>query len=200
MKPLYEKADLPVSSIRRYLEPGPIVLVSSARGDRRNIMTMGWHTVIEFTPSLIGCVISSSNHSFGMVRDSGECVINIPTSALVEEIMGIGKCSGAWIDKFETFKLTTEPAQLVKAPLIRECFANLECKLVDDSLVEKYSFFVFEVVKAHAAVAPEFPETLHYMGDGTFMVSGQIVQQHAKFNAGVFWRRVLNALRPTQWA
>lgn len=161
-------------------------------------MTMGWHTVIEFSPSLIGCVISNNNHSFGMVRDSGECVVNIPTSTLAEEIVGIGKCSGAWIDKFETFKLTTEPAHLVKAPLIRECFANLECRLVDDSLVEKYSFFVFEVVKAHVATAPKCPETLHYMGDGTFMVSGKIIEQHPRFKPGVFWRRVLNALRPAR--
>jgi flavin reductase (DIM6/NTAB) family NADH-FMN oxidoreductase RutF len=200
VKPLYEKVDLPVASIRRYLEPGPIVLVSSALADRRNVMTMGWHTVIEFSPSLIGCVISRNNHSFGMVRDSGECVINIPSSALAEEIVGIGKCSGAWIDKFETFKLTTEPASMVKAPLIRECFANLECRLVDDSLVEKYSFFVFEVVKAHVATTPEYPETLHYMGDGTFMVSGKVIEQHPKFSAGILWRRVLNALRPVQRA
>jgi len=51
------KIDLPVSGIRRYLEPGPIVLVTSAHGGQRNIMTMGWHTVMEFTPSLVGCVI-----------------------------------------------------------------------------------------------------------------------------------------------
>ena len=58
----------------RYLEPGPIVLVTSAFGGRRNIMTMGWHTVMEFTPSLVGCVIAAANHSFEFVRRSGECV------------------------------------------------------------------------------------------------------------------------------
>jgi flavin reductase (DIM6/NTAB) family NADH-FMN oxidoreductase RutF len=75
-----KKADFPVSQIRRYLEPGPIVLVTSRRQDETNIMTMGWHTVMEFTPSLVGCVIAKGNHSFEMVRKSGECVINLPTT------------------------------------------------------------------------------------------------------------------------
>jgi hypothetical protein len=57
------KIDLPVAQIRRYLEPGPVVIVSSALGDARNIMTMGWHTIMEFTPSIIGCVIAAGNCS-----------------------------------------------------------------------------------------------------------------------------------------
>lgn len=66
------KTILPVGNIRRYLEPGPIVAVSPAWDGRHNIMTMGWHTVMEFPPSLVGCVIPAGNHSFGMVRSSGE--------------------------------------------------------------------------------------------------------------------------------
>src|SRR5215216_2827448 len=84
------KTDLPVSEIRRYLEPRPIVLVTSAHGDERNIMTMGWHTVMEFTPSLIGCVIAGGNHSFALIRRSKECVINLPTAALIDEVVGVG--------------------------------------------------------------------------------------------------------------
>jgi flavin reductase (DIM6/NTAB) family NADH-FMN oxidoreductase RutF len=64
------KRDFPVSEIRRYLEPGPIVLVSSRWRNETNIMTMGWHTVMEFTPSLIGCVIAQGNHSFELIRKS----------------------------------------------------------------------------------------------------------------------------------
>ena len=84
-----DKADFPVSKVRRYLEPGPIVLVSSRLDDRRNIMTMGWHTVMEFTPSLVGCVIASGNYSFDLVRKSRECVINLPTTALTDTVIGI---------------------------------------------------------------------------------------------------------------
>src|ERR1700728_2058872 len=125
------KTDLPVSKIRRYLEPGPIVLVTSADGQARNIMTMGWHTVMEFTPSLVGCVIAAGNHSFELIRRSGECVINVATTALTDEVVGIGNSSGASLDKFAAFALTPERAERVRAPLIRECHANFECKLAD---------------------------------------------------------------------
>ena len=89
------KVAIELSQVRRYLEPGPVVLVSSRHGDACDIMAMGWHTVMEFTPSLVGCVISSANHSFELIRASGECVINLPTTALIEQVLGIGSTSGA---------------------------------------------------------------------------------------------------------
>jgi flavin reductase (DIM6/NTAB) family NADH-FMN oxidoreductase RutF len=177
----YDKIDLPVSRVRRYLEPGPIVLVSSAHGGKSNIMTMGWQTVMEFTPSLIGCVIASSNHSFKLIRRSGECVINLPTTDLTDKVVGIGNSSGARIDKFAEFGLTAEKARRVGAPTIRECYANFECRLADDALIEKYNFFIFEVVKALVARSPKHPQTLHYTGDGVFMVSGKIISRRAQF-------------------
>ena len=175
------KTDFPVAKVRRYLEPGPIVLVSSAWRGERNIMTMGWHTVMEFTPSLVGCVIAAGNHSFELVRRSRECVINLPTATLIDAVVGIGNCSGADVDKFEKFRLTAAPAQKVKAPLVAECHANFECKLTDDTLVERYNFFIFEVVKAHVARRPKYPHTLHYTGDGVFMVAGKIVSRRGQF-------------------
>jgi flavin reductase (DIM6/NTAB) family NADH-FMN oxidoreductase RutF len=175
------KRDFPVSDVRRYLEPGPIVLVSSGFRGKTNIMTMGWHTVMEFVPSLVGCMISSGNHSHDLIRRSGECVINVPTIALTNKVIGIGNCSGASVEKFETFKLTAEPAAEVGAPLIRECHANFECKLHDGRLVDDYSFFIFEVVKAHVAPRPKYPQTLHYTGDGVFMVSGKIISRRSQF-------------------
>ncbi|WP_235978987.1 flavin reductase family protein [Zestomonas carbonaria] len=170
-----------MSQVRRYLEPGPVVLVSSKWQGRTNIMTMGWHMVLEFTPALVGCLISSGNHSFGMIRDSGECVINLPTTALTDEVVGIGNTTGAEIDKFKEFGLTPGKARQVAAPLIRECHANFECRLYDDVLVDRYNFFIFEVVKAHVTASPEHPETLHYTGDGVFMVSGRIIDRKALF-------------------
>jgi flavin reductase (DIM6/NTAB) family NADH-FMN oxidoreductase RutF len=175
------KVDLPLSKVRRYLEPGPIVLVTSACDGARNIMTMGWHTVMEFTPSLVGCVIAAGNHSFELVRRSGECVINLPTTALTDQVVGVGNTSGAEIDKFATFALTPQKAERVGAPLIRECHANFECKVADDRLVDKYNFFIFEVVKAHVAPVPRHPQTLHYTGDGVFMVAGKIISRRSQF-------------------
>lgn len=178
-----EKLDFPVSQVRRYLEPGPIVMVSSALDDRRNIMTMGWHTVMEFTPSLIGCVIAGGNYSFDLIRKSRECVINLPTTSLTDIVVGVGNTTGAEVDKFERFGLTPQAATRVNAPLIGECHANFECRLADDALVEKYNFFIFEVVKAHVAKSPKHPETLHYTGDGIFMVAGKIISRRRLFRA-----------------
>jgi flavin reductase (DIM6/NTAB) family NADH-FMN oxidoreductase RutF len=180
-----KKQDFPVSKVRRFLEPGPIVLVSSRHGDETDIMTMGWHTVMEFTPSLVGCIISSGNHSFELVRRSGECVINLPTTALTDTVVRIGNTSGAEIDKFEAFGLTAQEGTRVKAPLIAECHANFECRLHDDALVDTYNFFIFEVVKAHVARTPKNPETLHYLGDGEFMLSGRIISRRKLFRPGM---------------
>jgi flavin reductase (DIM6/NTAB) family NADH-FMN oxidoreductase RutF len=161
------------------------VLVTSTHGNDRNIMTMGWHTVMEFTPSLVGCVIAGRNHSFGLIRRSKECVINLPTTALIDEVVGVGNTSGAAIDKFEKFKLTPQKAQEVNAPLIAECHASFECRLADGSLISKYNFFIFEVVKAHVAASPKHPETLHYTGDGVFMIAGKVISRRSQFRPGM---------------
>jgi flavin reductase (DIM6/NTAB) family NADH-FMN oxidoreductase RutF len=179
------KLDFPVSKVRRYLEPGPIVLVSSHYEGKHNILTLGWHTVLEFSPSLVGCMISGGNHSFEMIRKSRECVINLPTTALTDTVVRIGNTTGANIDKFREFGLTAEQAHAVEAPLIAECHASFECRLFDDALVDKYNFFVFEVVKAHAAPRPKHPRTLHYTGDGVFIVSGKAISRRSLFRPGM---------------
>ena len=173
--------DFPVSKIRKYLEPGPIVLVSSSWKEKNNIMTMGWHTVLEFSPSLVGCFITEANHSFKMISKSGECVINIPTVDMIDKVIGIGNSSGTKTDKFQRFGLTAEEAKIVKVPLIRECYANFECRVKDKHLLPKYNFFILEVVAAQVATWPLYPKTVHYTGDGVFMVSGTHVALPEKF-------------------
>ena len=168
----HDKKDFPVSNVRRFLEPGPIVLVSSAYRGKFNIMTMGWHMIMEFEPSLVGRYIWTENHSFEMIRKSRECVINVPTVALARKVVGIGNSSGRDIDKFETFGLTAVDGEKVKAPLVGECYASFECRLADARMIKRYSLFVLEVVKAHVAKSPAYPRTIHYRGDGVFMISG----------------------------
>jgi flavin reductase (DIM6/NTAB) family NADH-FMN oxidoreductase RutF len=176
----YRKADFPVRNVRRFLEPGPVVLVSSAHKGQANIMTMGWHMVMEFQPALISCCISSANHSFELVRKSKQCVINLPTVDLAATVVKIGNSSGRDIDKFEAFGLTAELATEVDAPLIAECYANFECRLLDANWVKTYNVFVFEVVKAHVATRPKTPKTIHYRGDGQFMISGEETRKFRK--------------------
>jgi flavin reductase (DIM6/NTAB) family NADH-FMN oxidoreductase RutF len=176
----HAKKDFPVSDVRRFLEPGPIVLVSSTWKGKANIMTMGWHMVMAFVPSLVGCYVWSENHSFEMIRRSKECVINVPGVDLAAKVVGIGNTSGRDIDKFARFGLTAVPGTKVEAPLIGECHCNFECRLVDASLIEKYSLFVLEVVKAHVAATPRYPRTMHYRGDGVFMLSGANTSRYRK--------------------
>lgn len=177
----YRKHDFPLTKIRRYLEPGPIVLVSSQWQGTTNIMTMGWHMVMEFSPALFGCYIWQENHSFEMIRRSRQCVINLPTVDLIDTVVGIGNCSGAEVDKFEKFKLTPVAGQEVDAPLIKERYANFECKLASGGHINKFGLFIWEVVKAHVANSPKRPKTLHYRGDGEFMVSGPSLSRRSKF-------------------
>jgi flavin reductase (DIM6/NTAB) family NADH-FMN oxidoreductase RutF len=189
MARIRSKKDFPVGEVRRFLEPGPIVLVSSTWKGQRNIMTMGWHTMMEFAPSLLGCVISSANHSFEMIRRSRECVINIPEVQLADSVIGIGTCSGRdfvkdasdGADKFERFGLTPVAATQVNAPLIAQCFASFECRVVDTRMVNAYNFFVLEVVRAHVASTPRYPKTLHYRGGGIFTLSGETVNMGRKY-------------------
>jgi flavin reductase (DIM6/NTAB) family NADH-FMN oxidoreductase RutF len=162
------------------LEPGPVVLVTTARGGRPNIMTMSWHTMLEFEPPLVGCVISNRNYSFGLLKATRECVINIPTVDIAEQVVGCGNTSGAKVDKFERFSLTPKPASRVGAPLIDECFASLECRTADTRMVAKYCFFVLEVVKAWIDPAVKSPRTIHHLGTGHFMVAGERIKLRSK--------------------
>ena len=170
------KRAFPLSKVYRLLEPGPVVLVSTAIQDRVNIMAMSWHTMMEFEPPLVGCVISDRNYSFEILQATGECVINIPTVDLAEQVVGCGNSSGRKIDKFAAFRLTPVPASIVKAPLVKECYANLECKVVDRKMVARYSLFVLEVVKAWIDPARKQPRTMHHQGKGSFMVAGETIR------------------------
>jgi flavin reductase (DIM6/NTAB) family NADH-FMN oxidoreductase RutF len=174
-----KKSDFPVDEIRRFIEPGPVILISSSWQGEDNIMTCGWHMVMEY--DTIGCFIWDQDHSREMIRKSKECVINIPTADMARTVVGIGNTTGAEIDKFAEFKLTRVRGERVKAPLIGECHANLECRLADTSLVRKYSLFVFQVVKAQAARTPRTPKMLHYTGEGIFIKSGPSVNLAKRF-------------------
>jgi flavin reductase (DIM6/NTAB) family NADH-FMN oxidoreductase RutF len=170
------KQSFPLSDVYGLLEPGPVVLLTTASEGQTNIMTLSWHTMIEFEPPLVGCVLSNRDYSFDILRETGECVINIPALELAEQVVGCGNTSGREVDKFATFGLTPVAAALVKAPLIDECFASLECKVVDDGMVEQYGLFILRVLKAWIDPLQQGPRTLHHRGKGAFMVAGETIR------------------------
>jgi flavin reductase (DIM6/NTAB) family NADH-FMN oxidoreductase RutF len=174
------KKSFPLSKVYSLLEPGPVVLVTTASAGKPNIMTMSWHTMMEFEPPLVGCVISNRNYSFLLLKETKECVINIPTVKIADKVVNCGNASGAKIDKFKKFSLTPRPAARVGAPLIEECYANLECRVIDTRMLTEYCFFVLEVVKAWIDPKVKNPRTIHHLGKGSFMVAGKRIKLRSK--------------------
>jgi flavin reductase (DIM6/NTAB) family NADH-FMN oxidoreductase RutF len=152
------------------IEPGPVVLVATFDGKRNNVMTISWTMVNDFRP-VIAMTTGPWNHSFAALKASKECVVAIPTVDLLDKVLGIGTCSGIDVDKFAKFGLTAARAKHVKAPLIKECVANIECKVVD--LIEKHNIVVLEAVAAYVDATRKERRTVHAVGDGTFIVDGR---------------------------
>jgi flavin reductase (DIM6/NTAB) family NADH-FMN oxidoreductase RutF len=178
----------PLGKVFHLLEPGPVVLLTTFHKARANIMTMSWHMMMEFVPPLIGCLVSGANHSFTALRRTRECVIAIPTVDLISKVVDIGNCSGEDVDKFDAFGLTPIGAERVKAPLVAECLANIECKVVDTTLVNKYNMFILEGVKAWSDPKRKERRSFHAYGDGTFVVDGRTIDLKKKM---VKWKSLL---------
>jgi len=155
-------------------------MLSTALKGKTNIMTMSWHMMMEFEPPLIGCLISGRNYSFELLQKSKECTINIPTVDMAKKVVRCGNTSGRKIDKFEDLSLTPIAGSLVNAPLIAECYANLECKVVDTRMTNKYNMFVLEVVKAWKTPSKEPAKTIHHLGSGEFLIGGKTIKLPSK--------------------
>jgi flavin reductase (DIM6/NTAB) family NADH-FMN oxidoreductase RutF len=161
---------LKLSKAFTLLEPGPVVLVTTRDGKKNNIMTISWTMVLDFTP-VFAITTGEWNYSFAALRKDKECVMAIPTVDMLDQVVGIGTCSGADTDKFAKFKLTPVDGKCVKAPLIKECLANIECKVID--IVRKHNIVVLEGLAAYMDSARKEKRTVHAVGDGTFIVDGR---------------------------
>jgi flavin reductase (DIM6/NTAB) family NADH-FMN oxidoreductase RutF len=161
---------LTLSKAFTLMESGPVVLVTTHDGKRNNVMTISWTMVLDFTPAFAICT-GAWNYSFAALRKSRECVIAVPTVDMLDRVVGIGTCSGADTDKFAEFGLTPLPGKVVKAPLIKECLADIECRVVE--LIKRHNIVVLEGVAAWVNPARKEKRTLHAVGDGTFIVDGR---------------------------
>ena len=175
-----EKKSFPLSKVYQLLEPGPVIMVSTSRNDKPNIMTMSWHMMIDFEPPLVGCVMSNRNYSFNILKETKECIINIPTAELAVKVVGVGNTTGSKVDKFKKFNLSPEKASQVNVPLIGECYANLECKVIDIHMAAKYNIFILQVLAAWITKSKKRMRTLHHCGNGIFIVDGKIIKLSSK--------------------
>lgn len=165
---------LKLSKAFTLMESGPVVLVTTHDKQKDNIMTISWTMVVDFTP-LFAITTGEWNHSFAALRKNRECVIAIPTVDMLDKVVGIGTCSGADTDKFTKFKLTPVQGKVVKSPLIKECLANIECKVIDT--VKNHNIVVLEGVAACIDAARKEKRTVHAVGDGTFIVDGRKIDR-----------------------
>jgi flavin reductase (DIM6/NTAB) family NADH-FMN oxidoreductase RutF len=160
----------PLNRAFTFLEPGPVVLVSTADGERRNIMTLSWTMVLDFTPRF-AFMTGPWNYSYKALMKTKACVIAVPTVDMSKTVVSIGACSGSGVDKFKKFKLTPLEARFVDAPLIQECYVNLECKVAD--YIKNHGIFVVEAVAAWIDERRGEKRLFHALGDGRFTVDGE---------------------------
>ena len=166
--------ELRLSKAFTLIESGPVVLVTTHDGQKDNIMTISWTMVIDFTP-VFAITTGEWNYSFAALRKNRECVIAIPTVDMLDKVVGIGTCSGKDTDKFAKFKLTPVQGKVVRSPLIKECLANIECKVID--IVKKHNIVVLEAVAAYIDNKRKEKRMIHAVGDGTFIVDGRKIDR-----------------------
>lgn len=161
---------LPLSKAFTLIEPGPVVLVTTHDGQKNNVMTITWTMVLNFSADF-AITTGPWNYSYAALQETRECVLSIPTVDMIDTAVGIGTCSGQDTDKFEKFALTPLKAKHVRAPLIKECLANIECRVVD--IIERYNIVVLSGLAAYFDASRTEKRLLHAIGDGTFVVDGR---------------------------
>ena len=145
------KVDVDLGLAYRLLHPRNTILVSCAGKDgKSNIITLAWSMPVSLNPPLVAVSIAPKRYSHKLIEESKEFVINIPTMEIVKETLYCGRVSGRNVDKFKEAKLTATPAKKVKAPIIKECIAHLECVVDQQIKAGDHTIFLGRVVAAYA--------------------------------------------------
>ncbi len=139
------------SFIYRLLHPRNTILVTCIdKNGRPNIITLAWSMPISMKPAVVGISVAPSRYSHGLIAETREFAINIPTRDIVKQTLYCGRVSGRNVDKFKQSKLTPIPARKIKPPLIKECIAHLECRVTQQLTIGDHTLFIGEVVAASA--------------------------------------------------
>lgn len=128
------------------LRPVPVVLVSCGHGEQANIITIAWTGILCSNPPQVGIGVRPDRHSHGLIQETGEFVVNVPSERLLNEVEYCGFVSGRDVDKFDTSGLTPVPGSAIQTPIIAESPINLECKLAQTLPLGSHDLFVGEVV------------------------------------------------------
>lgn len=174
---------VPLAQAYLLLNHGPVTLVTSAHAGRRNVMAAAWAMPLDFAPPKVLLVIDKATLTRELVDASGEFALNIPPRALAGQTLAAGSASGRDGDKFADLGLACFAGERIAAPLLADCVAWLECRVIAEPRNEKtYDLFIAEVVAAHADArvfaggrwrfdaAPL--RTMHYQSGGAFFATG----------------------------
>ncbi|MGO4331904.1 flavin reductase family protein [Cupriavidus sp. M-11] len=171
----------------RLLNHGPVTLVTSAHGARRNVMAASWAMPLDFQPPKVAVVIDARTLTRELVDASGEFALNIPARPQAAATLEVGSHSGREADKFAAAGLATFPAREIAAPLLAGCLAWLECRVIPEPHnAARHDLFIAEVVAAWADSAVfsngrwHFPDSecrsIHYLAGGAFFATGEAFQ------------------------
>ena len=142
-----------------FLAPVPAALVTCQdRGGRPNIITIAWTGVVCSDPPMVSISLRPSRYSHGIIKDTGEFVVNLPTIEIVREADRCGITSGKGSDKFTDTGLTPVSAKIVSVPLIDECPVSMECRLIEIVPLGVHDMFLGEIVATHVADEAFDPE------------------------------------------
>ncbi|NPV53036.1 MAG: flavin reductase family protein [Firmicutes bacterium] len=169
---------------------GPTVLISvdDPGLGKPNVFALAWITPVGFEPPALVMLVGAGNYSHKLISETGEFVVNIPNSSLVEKVDYCGNVSGRDIDKFKAAGLTAVPAQKVKAPLVGECIGHLECRVTETKPWGEDTLFFAEVVAASAEeglftdrwhMGNPDARSIHHMGGHWYAVAASAVEVRA---------------------
>ena len=181
-----EKTKVNSSPAYRLMHPMHTVLVSCVgKTGKQNILPIAWAMPTSHDPALVAISVSPKRHSHKLIEETGEFVVNVPTVDLIKETLGCGRTSGKNHDKFSETGLTPLPARKVKAPIIKECIAHLECKLTSKLKTGDHTIFVGEIIEAYANKGVftdmyniEKAQMLFHLGGNVFATTGQKIYTH----------------------
>jgi len=172
--------EIPLEQGYKLLNPGSVVLITSASGEKKNVMTLAWTSIINSEPFIIGIAMGNQAYSAKLIRKSREFAINIPGKNLLGAVRACGETSGINVDKFKKAKLTVFRAKKVRAPLVQECFGWLECRVIKAIKFGDVNFFISKVLAVSASDKyyddgwiPEKAQLIHHLGGGSFYFSSK---------------------------
>ena len=142
----------PVSKAYRLLNPGSVVIVSVGDGEKDNLFTVTWNMPARTDPGMVALLSGKRHYSYSFIARTGELGINVPDASMVDAVLGCGRTSGKdGKDKFERFGLTRQKAARIKAPMVKEAVANLECRVCQVVDLGASSLLIAQILEASAA-------------------------------------------------